>query len=65
MDWAFVPYWILENANKQGIKIDAKMIGIYHLYPQQMQNYGELENINPLTKQGETIRIAYRVENIL
>lgn len=63
IDWAFVPYWILESTKKQGIEIDADMIGIYHLYPQQIpserENYDRIDDIHPLTNQGEIIRIRY------
>jgi L-ascorbate metabolism protein UlaG (beta-lactamase superfamily) len=63
IDYAFVPYWILVNAKEQEMEIDAEMIGVYHLYPQQIpsakENYGKIENINPLTKPGDIIRIEY------
>lgn len=63
IDWAFVPYWILVNAKEQEIEIDADMIGVYHLYPQQItsakENYDKVEHIHPLTNQGEVIRIEY------
>lgn len=63
IDWAFVPYWILINAKEQEIKIDAKMIGVYHLYPVQIpsakENWDEIDDIHPLTKQGEELTLKY------
>lgn len=31
MDWAFVPVWLLLDANDKNIKIKAKMVGLYHI----------------------------------
>lgn len=56
IDWAFVPYWILKDANAKGIKIDAKMIGMYHLatvqIPSARKNSQEMENLKPMIEQG-------------
>ena len=61
IDLAFVPYWILLNAKEQEITIDAKMFGVYHLYPEQIksakENWDEVEHIKPMTTQGEHITI--------
>lgn len=59
IDWAFVPYCIMLDANKRQLKLDAVKVGIYHLYPTQTIN-----NLNPdklliLEKQGEVIHIPY------
>ncbi len=63
IDWAFVPYWILKDANDKGLKLDAKMFGIYHLatlqIPSAKQNWGESDTYRPLTEQGEIIKIQY------
>lgn len=63
IDWAFVPYWILINAKEMGIEIDTKMYFIYHLYPEQIpsakETWGNVDNIHPLTEQGEIITIKY------
>ena len=63
IDWAFVPYWILKNAKDQNIEIDAKMYGVYHLYPAQIpsakKNWDQTDNIRPMVEQGELIRIKY------
>lgn len=61
MDLAFVPYWILKNAKEQNIKIDAKMLAVYHLYPEQIpsakENWDTVEHIRPMVEQGEKIII--------
>jgi L-ascorbate metabolism protein UlaG (beta-lactamase superfamily) len=31
IDWAFVPVWILQDANEKNIKIDVEQIGLYHI----------------------------------
>ncbi|GAA0749858.1 MBL fold metallo-hydrolase [Gaetbulibacter jejuensis] len=63
IDWAFVPYWILNNAKEQGISIDVKMYFIYHLYPEQIPSakaqLKEVENMHPLTDQGEILTLKY------
>ena len=59
MDWAFVPYWIILDANEKKVKIDTKKIGLYHLYPDQKVNNSKPEKDILLNKQGEVIRIEY------
>ncbi|HOZ50856.1 MAG TPA: MBL fold metallo-hydrolase [Chitinophagaceae bacterium] len=59
MDWAFVPYWIILDANEKKVKIDTKKIGLYHLYPDQKVNNSKPEKVILLNKQGEVIRIEY------
>lgn len=63
IDLAFVPYWLYENAIKQHINIDAKEIGIYHLYPYEIERaekyFENKKNEYPLTKQGEIVTIKY------
>ena len=58
MDWAFVPSWIVHDANEKGIKIDSKMIGIYHLYPDEVVVNNNPDKIKIFDKQGETISIS-------
>jgi len=59
IDLAFVPYWIVANAKEQGVEIDAKMFGIYHLHPEQIASAKEkwegVDSIRPLVEQGEKI----------
>ena len=61
LDWAFVPYWILLDANEKDIKIDAKMIGIYHIatvqIPSIKENSNDIQHIKPMINQGEVIVI--------
>lgn len=59
MEWAFVPGWIIMDAKEKNIKIDAKMIGVYHLYPGQKVNNQSPEKIKLLNKQKEVISIPY------
>ena len=59
IDLAFAPYWIIKYARLNNIKIDAKMIALYHLYPSQIQSAMEVfvndQKIKPMAKQGEII----------
>lgn len=59
IDWAFVPYWILLDASEKGLKIDAKQIGVYHLYPNQKIQNSSPEKIILLDKQGMILTIPY------
>lgn len=61
IDLAFIPYWLYENAKEQKIEIDADEIGIYHLYPTEIEPvkkiFKDKENQYPLTEQGKIISI--------
>lgn len=59
MDWAFIPLWVGVDANKQEKSIDAKMIGIYHLYPHQSTTTSTPDRIKLLYEQGQWFTIAY------
>jgi hypothetical protein len=59
MEWAFVPGWIIMDAIEKNIKIDTKMIGVYHLYPGQKVNNESPEKIKLLNVQKEVISIQY------
>ncbi|MBF0598432.1 MBL fold metallo-hydrolase [Faecalibacter rhinopitheci] len=59
IDWAFMPYWLLLDTDKKNLKIDAKNIGIYHLYPNQKFNNSSPDKIKLLDKQGEIITIPF------
>jgi hypothetical protein len=54
-----VPYWILLDAQKKKMKIDAKMFAIYHLYPNQKINVETPDRIVLLDKQDEVIMMSY------
>lgn len=58
LDWAFVPAWLLIDANEKNIKIDTKMIGLYHIGPRDTITTKD-PKIHLLEKQGETIVIPY------
>ena len=61
MDMAFIPYWLYANAKDQGITIDAKETGIYHLYPSEIEPaerlFKDKDNQFPLTENGNIIRL--------
>lgn len=59
IDWAFVPYWILMDAKEKNISLDLKMVGVYHLYPNQKVSGQIPEKIKLLNVQGEVITIQY------
>ncbi len=62
IDWAFVPVWLLMDANEKGIKLGdvSKMFAVYHIGP---GDHITNDDINPriklLNKQGEIIPIPY------
>ena len=59
LDWAFVNPWLYMNAQNEKVHINAKKIGIYHLYPYQKIT-GEIpNNILILKNQGEKMIIPY------
>ena len=59
IDWVFAPFWIYRNAMEQKVAINTKMIGIYHLYPDQKIGEGFPDNILFLKQQNEKILIPY------
>jgi phosphoribosyl 1,2-cyclic phosphodiesterase len=60
IDWAFVPAWLLMDANEKGVKLGviSKMFAVYHIGPDD-----NITNEDPkiilLNKQGEIIKIPY------
>jgi len=66
IDLAFIPYWLYENAKEQNIQIDADEIGIYHLYPTEIEPvekiFKDKEDQYPLTEQGKIITIEPQTE---
>ncbi len=63
IDLAFIPSWILTNAEEKGVHIDSKMFAVYHLYPEEIpdakENWQNIKHIRPMVKQGEIITIVY------
>ncbi|WP_159038506.1 MBL fold metallo-hydrolase [Brumimicrobium mesophilum] len=59
MDMAFLPSWIYIDAKEKGIKIDAKKIGLYHLYPNEKITGDIPEKITILQNQKTIIPILY------
>lgn len=59
IDWAFVPYWILRDAHENKIDIDAKKIGLYHLYPDQKIDGEAPEKMVILKEQNVVISVPY------
>ena len=64
IDWAFVPYWLLKDANEKDIKIDSKMIGMYHLatiqIPSAIENGKSMDNLKPMIEQGEVFHLELK-----
>ena len=58
LDWAFVPAWLVVDSNEKNLKIDTKMIGIYHIGPKDNINING-KKVLMLKKQGEVISIPY------
>jgi len=62
IEWAFIPVWLLMDANEKGIKLGdiSKMFAVYHIGP---GDHITIEDNNPkiklLNKQGEIITIPY------
>jgi len=59
LDWTFIPAWLFKEAiMDRKMKIDTKMIGIYHIGPRD-----DIDIVGPeilmLDKQGEMISIPY------
>lgn len=62
IDWAFIPVWLLMDANEKGIKLGnvSKMFAIYHIGPgDRITNDNNDPKIKLLNKQGEIITIPY------
>jgi len=58
MDLAFVPAWIMRDAQEKNIKVDAERIAVYHLYPNQKVTT-ENPKITILHRQGEVLEVAF------
>jgi L-ascorbate metabolism protein UlaG (beta-lactamase superfamily) len=60
IDWAFVPAWLLLDANNKAVKLNeiCKMFAVYHIGPGDKIT-AEDPRIKLLDKQGEIITIAY------
>ena len=62
IDWAFVPVWLLMDANEKGIKLKdvSKMFAVYHIGPgDKIANDSNDPRIKLLDKQGEIITIPF------
>lgn len=59
MDIAFIPYWLVVDANQKDIKIDTEIRAIYHLYPGQKISGDIPEDVKLLNTQGDVIHIPY------
>jgi L-ascorbate metabolism protein UlaG (beta-lactamase superfamily) len=59
IDWAFVPVWLIVNANEKGVKLrNVKRFAIYHIGPQdKISITGDI--VLMLNKQGEIIKIPF------
>ncbi|NOR87153.1 MAG: hypothetical protein GQ527_06045 [Bacteroidales bacterium] len=62
IDWAFVPAWLLMDANRKGIKLGdvSNMFAVYHIGPRdKITNDKNEPRMKLLNKQGEIITIPY------
>ncbi len=59
LDWAFLPGWTLVNANNEKIKIDTKMLGVYHIGPGDHISSND-PKVLVMDKQGEVISVPYQ-----
>lgn len=59
LDWAFVPYWLLNRVIEQKAQIDAQMVGVYHFFPGTTVNNSNPKQYKPLLEQGEIISVSY------
>lgn len=59
LDWAFIPYWTAQQMSAEQAKMDTKMLGIYHFYPQMINTNNSPDKVKMLDKQGEVIQITY------
>lgn len=55
---AFVPAWVMRDAQERGIKVDTKHVAVYHLYPSDKVT-SENPKIQLLFTQGTTITLPY------
>lgn len=58
IDLAFVPSWILLNAQENDIDIDAKRFAVYHLYPDEMFENEMPKNVELMEEQGEMVLVS-------
>jgi L-ascorbate metabolism protein UlaG (beta-lactamase superfamily) len=58
MEWAFMPAWTFMNAKEQKLKIDAKMVGLYHVGTKDQINSSN-PKIKVINRPGELISIPY------
>lgn len=59
IDYAFVPSWILTDAQEKKIKIDAKKFALYHLYPFEKVDNETPDRIMLMDMEGKRVTIAY------
>ncbi len=59
IDWAYMNPWLFMNAQNEKVKIDAKMFGIYHLYPFQKLPEQTPDYVIFLKQQGKIMSIPY------
>tara|TARA_R110000850_G_scaffold16697_1_gene51710 strand:+ start:49302 stop:49967 length:666 start_codon:yes stop_codon:yes gene_type:complete len=59
IDWAFINPWLFMNAQNEKVTIDAKMFGIYHLYPDQKVPEERPDNIVFLKEQNKILLLPY------
>lgn len=60
MDYAFAPYWVMLDAKERQLEVDARKVGIYHLYPNQTLKIARPEKIFLFDQQGMTLEIPFK-----
>lgn len=58
LDWAFIPAWLVLDLNEKKIKLDTKMVGIYHIGPKDNVNI-KGEHVQMFKQGGKVITIPY------
>lgn len=59
LDWAFVPYWTAIQLQEKEVKMDTKMLGVYHFYPKMTTSNQRPESIKLFVNQGERVFLLY------
>lgn len=58
MDWAFIPAWLVLDVNEKKIKLDTKMVGIYHIGPKDDVNISG-EKVVMFKQSGQIVTLPY------
>lgn len=59
MDWLFAPAWVLSDAVEKNIKLNTKMIGIYHIGTKDQITTSQPEKILLFRESGQTVTMPW------